>query len=54
MLVNNEAKPFALTLMGCLQATYPTILVDMNTRHTSVMSLQATLVNYATQDKTSN
>jgi len=40
--------------MGCLQATYPTVLVDMITRHTRAMSLQATLVNYATQDKVSN
>ena len=40
--------------MECLQATYPTILVDMNTKHTKAMSLQATLVNYTTQGKVSN
>jgi len=44
-LVNNKAKLFALALKGCLQATYPTILVDMITRHTRAISLLATLVN---------
>ena len=38
-LVNNKAKLFALALKGCLQATYPTILVDIITRHTRAMSL---------------
>jgi len=43
--VNNKVKLFALALMECLQETYPTILVDMITRHTRAMSL-LTLESY--------
>jgi len=40
-----KAKLFALALNGCLQATYPIILVDIITRHTRAMSL-ITLESY--------
>ena len=40
-----QSETFALALMECLQATYPTILVDIITRHTRAMSL-LTLESY--------
>ena len=54
--ISDKAKLFALALIGCLQAAYPTILVDMITRHTRAMSLQATRVNlsYTRQSKQLN